>query len=104
MSISKKDSLLTFISAATLLGMFATTNQAVHADTIKIPLVAKSQNENKQTVVAGQPAKDDKAATTAEQPENVQPKAQLKRRQKLLKQLIIIKQLLKIHRLKLIRL
>lgn len=60
MSISKKDSLLTFISAATLLGMFATTNQAVHADTIKTPLVAKSQNENKQTVAAGQTAKDDK--------------------------------------------
>lgn len=76
MSISKKDSLLTFISAAILLGMFATTNQAVHADTIKTPLVAKSQNENKQTIVAGQPAKDDKAATTAEQPENVQPKAE----------------------------
>lgn len=74
MSISKKDSLLTFISAATLLGMFATTNQAVHADTIKTPLVAKSQNENKQTVAAGQTAKDDKVATTANQPENVQPK------------------------------
>lgn len=76
MSISKKDSLLTFISAATLLGMFVTTNQAVHADTIKTPLVAKLQNENKQTVAAGQAAKDDKATTTVNQPENVQPKAE----------------------------
>ncbi|MDE7056550.1 MAG: glycoside hydrolase family 68 protein, partial [Lactobacillus sp.] len=76
MSISKKDSLLTFISAATLLGMFATTNQAVHADTIKTPLMVKPQSENKQTTAVQQNTGANTAEKTANQNVNLQPKAE----------------------------